>query len=120
VKPARITLVAVLVVLTLGGATAGEAAAAERIVAGPAPDTFATRNPRMAVGERLTFLNLDLRAVHNVVSIKRNRRRRPLFSTPTIGFGEEVAVRRARRLGPGSYPFYCSIHPFMRGTLRVG
>ena len=35
------------------------------------------------------------------------------------GFGEEVAVRRAQRLGPGSYPFLCTIHPFMRGAFEV-
>jgi plastocyanin len=36
-----------------------------------------------------------------------------------VAFGTSSAIDGVSALSPGSYPFYCKIHPFMRGTLIV-
>jgi plastocyanin len=43
----------------------------------------------------------------------------PLFWSPVIGVGQQTPVLGVSSLGSGSYPFYCSIHPGMKGTLVV-
>jgi hypothetical protein len=49
------------------------------------------------------------------------RERRPLFaSARTLSFGETQLVPGVEKLPSGTYPFTCSIHPFMFGQLIVG
>lgn len=83
--------------------------------------------PRLAVerGRRLAYRNLDF-AAHDVRSFAlRPGTEEPLFTSDLIrylGGGEVVGVAA---LPPGSYGFYCTIHPprqsgtGMRGTLVV-
>lgn len=103
--------------LTIAGPVAG-AAAAERIVAIP-QSTYATSNVAIDQGEPLTFLNLDA-LNHDVTARGKDSGGQPLFSTPLIGPGQEVPVTGAEKLSPGSYAFYCTVHPNMEGTLDVG
>jgi hypothetical protein len=70
-------------------------------------------------GEPLTFLNLDV-LQHDVTARGKGQNGQALFSTPLIGFGEEVPVEGSDSLSPGDYAFFCSIHPNMEGTLTVG
>ncbi|HET7482933.1 MAG TPA: hypothetical protein VFK89_08740, partial [Actinomycetota bacterium] len=44
----------------------------------------------------------------------------PLFWSPSIGTGESTEVQGLQVLKSGEqYPFYCSIHPGMKGTIVV-
>lgn len=43
----------------------------------------------------------------------------PAFWTPVIGLGKSVPVQGVLGLTPGTYPFTCSIHPGMKGSLIV-
>jgi plastocyanin len=97
---------------------AAPARAAERIVAVP-QSRYATTNVAIDQGEPLTFLNLDALS-HDVTARDKGADGGPLFSTPLIGTGREVPVAGAESLGPGSYGFYCTVHPNMEGTLTVG
>ena len=72
-------------------------------------------------GEALSFLNADVASPgpHNVTSEGSGADGKPLFASDTIAHGEEVAVAGARQLVTGSYPFLCTVHPFMTATLEV-
>jgi plastocyanin len=70
-------------------------------------------------GGALQFINIDV-VQHDVVSEKIAPDGRPVFRTPLIGTGQSAAVEGMDRVEGGqSYPFYCSLHPGMRGTLEV-
>jgi plastocyanin len=97
-------------------AAAPAASADERIEAGP-PQQYTTKTVTMDQGERLTFRNLDT-DVHDVTA-KDKLQGKPLFSTPIIDTGSEVFVDDSQYLTTGSYDFFCSVHPFMTGTLKV-
>lgn len=85
------------------------------VVAGPGSASATYLTPAMivnAANPKLTFLNLDL-AQHDV-----DHRGDPqLFSSPLIGAGQTTPVTFAGPLEPGTYQFYCSIHPNMTGQL---
>ncbi|HVM45174.1 MAG TPA: hypothetical protein VM582_04495 [Candidatus Thermoplasmatota archaeon] len=78
----------------------------------------------------LLFTNLDLRA-HDVVAFASGPDTNPwcgpypagacpLFATPLIGLAEQVVVEGTSQLTPrASYPFYCSTHRWMVGTLHA-
>ncbi len=80
------------------------------------------------VSGTLTLTNLDLRS-HDVVSYasgpstnawceRYQARACPLFASPLIGLGGQGVVEGIDQLTPlESYKFYCSIHPWMTGTL---
>jgi plastocyanin len=101
------------------GAPVASAIAAEQVVAGPAPTSYL--NPAVTIdsGEALSFFNLDLTAPHDVTSTEIGPGAEPLFRSETVGAFTEVPVVGAENLAPGSYPFLCSIHTFMEGTLTV-
>jgi plastocyanin len=113
--PTRI-LAAALTTLGLA-VSVGSASADERIIAGPLPSSYLTPTVSAAAGEAVTFVNIDLTANHDVTSAGRRGDGSPLFSSETVGAGTEVPVRGLAGLAGGSYPFICSIHPFMQGTL---
>jgi hypothetical protein len=71
-------------------------------------------------GEALTFANKDPLLPHNVTARDSAPEGSPLFSSATISGGAEAPVVGADALEPGTYAFYCTIHPAqMRGTLTV-
>jgi plastocyanin/glucose/arabinose dehydrogenase len=73
----------------------------------------------MSAGDTFTFTNQDV-APHDVTSTQDGPTGQPLFRSPTANNGQTVNVNGAETLPEGSYPFLCSIHPTMTGTLRVG
>jgi plastocyanin len=93
-----------------------DAAADQRIEAGPGTQ-YLTTFVTMAQGERLTFLNLDVTG-HDVTA-RKLRKGRALFGTPVLGTGSSAFVDGSQYLTSGQYAFYCSVHPFMQGTLTV-
>ena len=112
-----VAVAAVAGALALAGPVAS-AGAAERIVAIP-QSQYATSDVAIDQGEPLTFLNLDV-LNHDVTARGKDGAGNPLFTTPLIGPGQEVPVEGADSLSPGSYAFFCSVHPNMEGTLEVG
>jgi plastocyanin len=68
-------------------------------------------------GEALIFRNADLNR-HDLVS-KTQAGGKPLFSTPLLSTGGEAIVQGVQQLGGGSYPFFCTVHTYMTGTLVV-
>lgn len=125
-----------VVLLLLAGAVLmavppGLAALPEQtIVAAPGAwlSTFATPAVVVEADGPLTFTNTDLMH-HDVLSTTAGSDDRPwcgayaegrcpLFWTPLISLGEETPVLGLDQLDPGTvYPFYCSLHPGMTGTL---
>jgi plastocyanin len=80
-------------------------------------EDFSFRPARMVVrpSQVVIWKNRD-RARHNATSFRRVAGRRA-FRTATRGFRGEVTARAPRR--PGSYRYFCTVHPQMRGTLVV-
>ena len=93
------------------------AVADKRIEAAPSL-RYTTPEVTMDQGEPLTFRNSDL-AGHDVTSVDNGPNGKPWFSTPIIGTGEEAFVEGSQFLTGGNYPFICSVHPQMKGTLHV-
>jgi polyvinyl alcohol dehydrogenase (cytochrome) len=85
------------------------------VVAGPGAvaTTYATATVTVPRGSTVDFLNLDV-PQHDVRSTTAG-----LFASELIGTGQTAPVTGVDRLGPGSYGFYCSLHPNMKGTLTV-
>lgn len=66
------------------------------------------------------FVNSDFSATtHNVVASGDGPDGRELFKTPLLSGGGSADVEGAQYLTPGSYPFVCTIHIGMGGTLIV-
>ena len=128
--------VATFTILALALLPASSASAAEA-VAGPGGFAagFITRAVVVAAGEGITFTNLDA-PQHNFIAdgvflAKKAAKKAewctaypkgkcPLFWSPSIGTGESTEVQGLESLKSGEqYPFYCSIHPGMKGTIVV-
>jgi plastocyanin len=98
------------------------------------------RPPTIRPGGRLKFVNRDARRgiMHSITSCKAPCNRTtgiayPIangpvrFDSGNLGFGPAgitAAANRAtwrtpRNLDPGTYTYFCKIHPFMRGAFRV-
>ena len=80
-------------------------------------NTFVPANLSIAAGSRLTFANPDV-APHNVVS-DATTRNGAIFRSTVATTGQVVDVKGVEKLKAGVYPFYCSLHPSMRGALTV-
>lgn len=102
----------------------------------------ASRPPTIAAGGQLTFVNLegglDKKIYHTITSCRAPCNRGagiayPLANGPVdfdsgeLGFGPQYLTAAANRaswktpksLRPGTYTYFCRIHPFMRGAFRV-
>ncbi len=133
----RLTGAAVAAVSTalVLAASAPAHAAVAAAVPGSFAAGFATPVVVAAQGEAITFANADA-APHNLVAdgvylSKKDAKKSPwcsaftaktcpLFWSPTIAAGETTEVEGLERLEAGKqYPFFCSVHPGMKGTLVV-
>jgi hypothetical protein len=66
----------------------------------------------------VTFHNSDIDS-HNVTAQSNGADGKALFTSQTVGLGQTTAVSGTQYLTTGSYSFYCTIHPYMHGTLVV-
>src|SRR3954449_9983794 len=75
----------------------------------------------LAQGDALTFRNADEASPgpHNVTSNDKGPDGKPRFASETVPNGKEVPVTGAQALPPGSYSFFCTVHPFMTASLNV-
>jgi plastocyanin len=124
--------------LLLAGLLAGTAAMAVPAVAQPLPDGavevlagpqapatgYLTQQVLSTAGSAVTFTNLDT-TTHDVTSratktviVKGKKRQRPLFAGGVNG-GGTVTIAATKTLKPGTYDFFCSLHPGMTGVLTV-
>jgi plastocyanin len=116
VRPLRAAAPAALALALLAVAPAQ---ADQRIVAAPV-DRYVTTAVTLAPGEALTFASQDPLAPHNVFARDTGPDGEPRFSSDTIRNGEEAPVNGVEDLDPGTYAFYCTIHPRqMNGTLTI-
>lgn len=110
-----------LALLALASATFAVALPATGALATTEPEIemedFAFRPARMVVsrGRLVVWKNRD-RAPHNAASFARRNGRR-LFRTRTVGFRGEATARAPRTRG--TYRYFCTVHPNMRGVLVV-
>ena len=73
---------------------------------------------RVVSGGTLTLVNMETIA-HDVISSDVENGL-PLFqSRITAGAGDQADVVGVTNLGPGLWPFYCSLHEAMRGTIEI-
>jgi plastocyanin len=110
VRRALLAAVATLLVL------APAAGADETVYAVPV-DKYSSDVITIDQGEALFFRNADLNR-HDLVA-KDQAGGKPLFSTPLLATGGEALVQGAQQLKGGSYPFFCTVHTYMTGTLTV-
>jgi cytochrome c oxidase subunit 2 len=70
-------------------------------------------------GDTITVTNND-NAVHTVTSgaTPDDPQNAKLFDTSMIMQGKTAQIKTAS-LAPGNYPFHCTVHPYMKGTLTI-
>ncbi len=98
-------------------AIAPAAARADETVYAVPVDRYSSSVITIDQGEALFFRNLDLNR-HDLVSTQQAGGK-PLFGTPLLSTGGEATVQGVQQLGAGNYPFFCTIHNYMTGTLTV-
>ena len=111
-----IAIAIALAAAALAASTLHPTYAADAYIAAAA-NTFAPGDVTISQGAKLTFANTDL-APHNVVADATGKSG-PIFRSTVATTGQTATVTGADKLKPGVYPFYCSLHPSMRGTLTV-
>jgi polyvinyl alcohol dehydrogenase (cytochrome) len=112
------------------------AAPPSEVVSGPQAQSYGYLTPLVVTtkGGTVTYTNVDL-VRHDVVQdvaadhvhgsrkakwCKQFRKHRcPLFWTPLIGLGEKTSILGLNRTKPGTYNFYCTLHPGMKGKLVI-
>ena len=93
-------------------------ALADKVIQADPSNRYSTPEVTIDQGERLTFRNNDV-ASHDVTATTKGGDGRPLFRTPVIERGESAFVEGSQYLTSGHYPFICSVHPSMKGSLHV-
>ena len=71
--------------------------------------SFSPKSLTVKIGTTVTWMNQD-DIPHNVVSTEKK------FSSPVLDTDQHFAFRFQE---PGTYPYYCKIHPMMTGTVVV-
>ena len=77
-------------------------------------------NPEITIdqGEKVTFRNNDV-ASHDVTATGNGPDGKPLFRSAVIGQGKSAPVEGTEYLTTGQYPYVCSLHANMKGTIQV-
>jgi hypothetical protein len=97
-----------------GGGGGSAAPVGPSVLSGPgaASTGYATPAVLMPKGGTLSYANIDV-VQHDVVADDGS------FRSKLIGLAETAPVEGVEKLAVGSYGFFCSVHPGMRGTLVV-
>ncbi len=106
--------IATAVVLSAG---TGVALADQTIYAGP-PNQFVGGDITINQGEKVSFTNLDT-VEHNVTAQQKAPDGKPLFASAPTATGSSEPVAGTEYLKTGTYQYFCSIHPWMTGTITV-
>ena len=78
---------------------------------------FSPSTVTLAGGGTLTLDNLDV-FDHTVTSVATDAEGTPLFDVRVAG-GTSATITGVEALADGSYPFFCKLHPQMRGLLEI-
>jgi plastocyanin len=117
----RIYLTGLAVLIgVLTGATA--TAQAADIIASPEGLKFEPGPYTQQQGETSSLMNQDASgptSYHNVTARAQGPDGQPLFYSETILGGSSAPVEGTQYLAAGSYPFVCTLHAGMNGTLEV-
>lgn len=91
-----------------------------QIVTGPAAQTtgFLPSTVVLTVGSSLTLTNYDT-VQHSVVCGENGRADGNCYSTLAGTAGGTTEVKGQDTLPPGTYPFFCGIHPEMKGEMVI-
>src|SRR5262249_41768605 len=114
----------VIMTLVVAGAAAFGAAQAlatsEPITTSPTCCAYSKTQFTIDSGTVATFQNNDPSVTqHDVTSVAQAANGQPLFRSATIGAGQ-APVNGTQSLAPGTYQFFCSVHPTeMVGQLVV-
>jgi plastocyanin len=81
-------------------------------------DEYGTPTVTIDQGQSVSFQNGDI-DTHNVTASQTDANGNPLFSSTSIGSGKSAVVSGTQYLHAGTYTFFCTLHPFMQGTLVV-
>ena len=101
-------------VLALGAVSATPGRAASTTTVTTAAFTFVPPVVSIVTGDHVQLANPDI-APHDVTSDAPG-----LFQSATVAPNAAPApVVGVEALAPGTYPFHCSLHPFMKGMLNV-
>lgn len=107
----------ILAALSLAGVLVAPAGAGPHTVTSTA-NTFAPAEVTVARGESLDYVNADV-APHNITSSGTTPTGKLLFGSDTITSGQRTTVRGVEQLAPGTYPYFCTVHEQMRGSIVV-
>lgn len=100
---------------------------AVNVVSGPQGSATGYLTPQVVstAGTVVQFVNGDT-TTHDVTSratktvvVKKRKRQVPIFSAPITASGGMSAIPATAELKAGTYDFYCSLHPGMKGVLTV-
>jgi plastocyanin len=69
-------------------------------------------------GDTLTFTNLDHFEQHDLIALDYEAGH-PMFRAAIVAFGVSTPVNGVSALPPSTYPFQCSVHDLMHGTIEV-
>lgn len=107
-----------LVLAAIASIAAPSSASAANNVVVTAAFRYVPPSVTIAQGDTLTYVNADI-APHDVTATLTGPDNLPIFYSDVVATGGQSDVRRVSSLAPGSYSFYCSVHPTMTGTLTV-
>jgi plastocyanin len=109
-----------LLIGLLAALAAPATAFADETIVATAGTRYAADAYAIDQGERLDFRNDDLSGPkHDVVSTANGDVNGRLFASDIIEGGKSAFVEGSQYLTTGSYEFFCSIHPSMKGKLNV-
>ena len=89
----------------------------QTILAAP-PTQYVAGDISISQGEKVSFTNLDT-AIHDVTAKAVGADGKPVFGSAYTNPLGSQSVAGTEYLTTGSYQYYCSIHPYMTGTITV-
>ena len=90
---------------------------ADKTVQASPPNRFNTPEFTIDQGEKVTFRNGD--TVAHDLTASDSTGGKPLFATPIVEPGKSAVVDGTQYLTEGHYPYVCTLHNGMKGTLHV-
>jgi plastocyanin len=81
--------------------------------------SYVPGNVEIQQGDSVTLVNVDAAALSEGHSVTQFGVRPPAFDSGIVAPGTTGDVKGAGGLAPGTYDFFCQVHPFIRGRLTV-
>jgi plastocyanin len=104
--------------ITIAAVLAPAAAWAEKRIEAQPSNRYSTPEITIDQGETVVFHNGDV-STHDVTADQKGPDGKPVFQSKLTDQNKDSPVTGADELKTGSYGFFCSVHPQMRGTIKV-